>query len=205
MLASTEPFDATAAAAAGDAAAAALRARVPAAERVEFDEALEEARIALDLRDDNGPMTVEWTMGLLRRALLEVGRRLVERGGLAAAEDAVELALDELAPLLVDGAGPSAADVSERGAARRGARAVRPPATLGEPEPEPDLSVFPAGLAKMTRTAMIAVSLLEREPVALSADSGVLVAGLGVGTEPYVGTGTRRRTGRGRPRRRRAR
>jgi phosphohistidine swiveling domain-containing protein len=187
VLASTEPFDATAAAAAGDAAAAALRARVPAAEQVVFDESLEEARIALDLRDDNGPMTVEWTMGLLRRALLEIGRRLVERARLAAAEDAVELALDELAPLLVDGVGPSAADVSERGESRRAARAVRPPVTLGEPEPEPDLSVFPPGLAKMTRTAMIAVSLLEREPVALSADSGVLVAGLGVGTETYTG------------------
>jgi phosphohistidine swiveling domain-containing protein len=187
VLASTEPFDATAAAAAGDAAAAGLRARVPAGERAVFDESLEEARIALDLRDDNGPMTVEWTVGLLRRALLEVGRRLVERGRLTAAEDAVELALDELSQLLLDGVGPSADAVADRGAARRGARAVRPPATLGEPEPEPDLSVFPVALAKMTRTAMIAVSLLEREPVERHADSGVLVAGLGVGTETFVG------------------
>jgi phosphohistidine swiveling domain-containing protein len=187
VLASTEPFDATAAAAAGDAAAVMLRARVPAAERPTFDEALDEARVALDLRDDNGPMTVEWTMGLLRRALLEAGRRLAERGALATSEDAVELTLAEVEQMLLTGTGPSADEVSARGAARRAARAAPPPPSLGEREPDPDLSVFPAPLAKMTRTAMTAVSLLEREQVAPSTAAGVLVSGLGVGAEAYVG------------------
>lgn len=187
VIASMEPFDATAAGVSGDAAAATLRARIPAAAQSAFDEALEEARVALDLRDDNGPMTVEWTMGLLRRALLEVGRRLAEVGRLATPEDAVELTLAEVAQLLLDDGGPTAEEVSARGESRRAARATTPPAALGDPEPEPDLSVFPVALAKMTRTAMTAVSLLEREPVALGADSGVLVAGLGVGTELYVG------------------
>ena len=54
-------------------------------------------------------------------------------------------------------------------------------------EPDPDLSVFPAALARMTRTAMMAVSLLEREDVAPNPTGGVLVAGLGVGRESYVG------------------
>ena len=186
VLASTEPFDATAAAVAGDAAAAALRAQVPAAAQPEFDEALEEARVALDMRDDNGPITVEWPLGLLRRALLESGRRLVESGGLATAEDAVELTVAEVAQLLLGDGGPSVEEVSRRGTARRAARAVMPPAALGEREPDPDLSVFPAALAKMTRTAMTAVSLLERDQTTSTAD-GVLVAGLGVGKERYVG------------------
>ena len=64
VLANIEPFDVRAAAATGDAAAAALRERVPSEPRAQFDEALAEARVALDLRDDNGPMTVEWTVGL---------------------------------------------------------------------------------------------------------------------------------------------
>ena len=187
VLASTQPFDEAAAAAAGDAAAASLRARVPATERAAFDEALAEARLALDLRDDNGPMTVEWTMGLLRRALLEAGRRLVERGRLATAEEAVELTLAEVEQLLIGDGGPSAAEVSARAVSRRVARVTPTPGSLGAREPDPDLSVFPAALARMTRTAMMAVSLLEREDVAPNPTGGVLVAGLGVGRESYVG------------------
>lgn len=187
VLASTAPFDHDAAGAAGDAAAAALRTRVPEAERTRFDEALHEARVALDLRDDNGPITTEWTVGLLRRALLEVGRRLVARGALADPADAVELTLDEVEGLLAGGAVPSAQEVTARGEARRAALAVTPPATLGERDPEPDLSVFPRPLARLARMALIAVSLLERADVTPDRSAGVLVAGMGVGTVPYIG------------------
>ncbi len=34
----------------------------------------------MDLRDDNGPTTAEWPLGLLRMALLELGRRMVAAG-----------------------------------------------------------------------------------------------------------------------------
>jgi rifampicin phosphotransferase len=187
VLAGAEPFDVTAAGAAGDAAAAALRARVPEDQRGRFDEALEEARVALDLRDDNGPMTVEWTVGLLRRALLEVGRRLVDRGALAVAEDAVELTLDEVGQLLDGGGGPSPAEVMERRTARHAARAVTPPATLGDPDPEPDLSVFPAPLAELVRMTTTVVALLERADQSPTDDAAVVATGLGVGTDAYVG------------------
>ncbi len=60
--------------------AAALRERVPAEDRPAFDTALGDARAVMDMRDDNGPLTYEWPAGLLRRALLEVGRRLVAPG-----------------------------------------------------------------------------------------------------------------------------
>ena len=63
-----------------DRIAAALRARVPESERTRFDELLGDARGVMDMRDDNGPLTCEWPAGLLRRGLLEVGRRLVARG-----------------------------------------------------------------------------------------------------------------------------
>ena len=59
-----------------EACAAALRERVPAAERATFDDLLTEARFAMNLRDDNGPTTAEWRLGLLRRAMLETGDRL---------------------------------------------------------------------------------------------------------------------------------
>jgi len=41
---------------------------------------LAEARASMDLRDDNGPHTLEWPLGLIRLALLELGRRMVNRG-----------------------------------------------------------------------------------------------------------------------------
>ena len=53
-----------------EALATELRALVPTDERARFDERLAEARAAMDLRDDNGPCTAEWPLGLLRRALL---------------------------------------------------------------------------------------------------------------------------------------
>ncbi len=44
-----------------------IRDRVPDADRGEFDSLLATARDAMDLRDDNGPVTAEWPLGLLRR------------------------------------------------------------------------------------------------------------------------------------------
>ena len=62
-----------------------IRARVPMAHQEDFDSRLEEARAAMNLRDDNGPTTAEWPLGLLRLALLEArssdGRRRARRGG----------------------------------------------------------------------------------------------------------------------------
>jgi pyruvate,water dikinase len=187
VAAATEPFDAAAAARSGDAAAAELRLAVPEPDRAAFDQALAEARVALDLRDDNGPMTVEWTMGLLRRALLEAGARLVERGALTRAEDAVELTMEEIASLLRGATTPTAAAITERGAARRAATAIVPPASLGVRDPDPDLSVFPGPLADAARTAITAVALLERADVTGDREPDDLVAGLGVGSEAYVG------------------
>ena len=45
----------------------------------------------MNLRDDNGPTTAEWPLGLLRLALLEVGRRMVTTGRAEHAADALEL------------------------------------------------------------------------------------------------------------------
>src|SRR5690606_2886916 len=78
-----------------DAVAQRLRERVPVAERSTFDEYLSDARAVMDMRDDNGPLTAEWPLGLLRLALLEAGRRLVVSGRLVDAEHALGLTLDE--------------------------------------------------------------------------------------------------------------
>ena len=159
---------------------AALRAKVPAEHRDEFDEMFEEARAVYGLRDDNGPLTAEWPIGLLRRAMVEAGRRLVASGRLHDPEHAVEVDVDELIDLL-DGKGPSADEIAERAELRRQQGAAEAPLWLGPPESDPPVHLFPSFTARGI-TAVLAVAKAmdtptEREPL----------CGTGIGAEPYAG------------------
>ena len=77
-----------------------IRAQVDAEHRPLFDELLDGARRAYGLRDDNGPLTAEWPMGLMRRAYLEAGRRLAASRRLEQPQHAFELDGVELAAVL---------------------------------------------------------------------------------------------------------
>jgi len=88
-----------------------VRAGVPVAHQEDFDSRLEEARAAMNLRDDNGPTTAEWPLGLLRLALLEMGRRMVVAGLAAQAADALELHPHEISLATLTGSGPSIAEL----------------------------------------------------------------------------------------------
>ena len=166
--------------------ASSLRQRVPVDQRGRFDELLAEARAAMDLRDDNGPNTVEWPLGLLRRGLLEAGRRLVAADRLAAPEHALELEPAEVAPLLRDGEGPSADEVASRAARRLRDKALDPPATLGPPQPEPPLDALPPNLGRMVKMVQCVtreLGIAERDGAA-QVDS---MDGAGVGDAAYRG------------------
>jgi phosphohistidine swiveling domain-containing protein len=162
----------------------ALRARVPPDRRALFDELLAEARYGLRLRDDNVGVRWNWPVGLLRRALLEVGRRLQGRGLLVDAAHVIELDPTEVAPLLRagDADGPAAAAVAERAARRLAIEAAGPPSTLGEPEAPPPLDAFPAPMARATRAMLAMIRAMEGEarPEPLH--------GTGVGEAAYRGT-----------------
>jgi pyruvate,water dikinase len=164
------------------AAVTALRERVPEQERAVFDDCLAEARHVYGLRDDNGPITAEWPIGLLRRALLEAGRRLHERGLLHEPEQVVELHLDE-ATALVTGAtsAPSPDEVAERAAARAAQAVVQAPPVLGRDDGPPALSAFPPGLARVTAAVLAAVEAID-PPAARTP-----LAGTGIGTRSYTG------------------
>jgi rifampicin phosphotransferase len=162
--------------AAGAPDAGALRDRVPVGDRALFDDLITEARAVYDLRDDNGPIICEWPTGLLRRAMLEAGRRLP-----GIDENVTELSLDEVTSLLVDGTGPSPSSVSARAALRAEMAALVPPLTLGDPEPEPPLLLFPAPLARAVRVVIAAVSNID-SPVERSP-----MTGTGIGSVPYTG------------------
>jgi pyruvate,water dikinase len=161
----------------------ALRSQVPAEERAQFDELLAEARYGMRQRDDSAGVRWNWSGGLLRRALLEAGRRLADAGRLEHAEHAAELTPDELAPLLLHGIGPRAAEVAERAARRDLVEAAHPPDTLGDPEPPPPIDALPAAMARATAALM---TVLEAEGLSAAPIPGQL-SGTGIGTNTYRG------------------
>ena len=171
---------ATSATAAEDAVAE-LRARVPEADRATFDEIVEDARLSYGLRDENGPLTYEWPAGLLRRALLESGRRLTSAGHLKEPNEVFELTAAEVAELLRDGSGPDRAEIERRAAERRWWATLAPPERLGKEEPPPPVAVLPPNLARMTRIVLTVVDTLESK-------STKALHGMGIGDQPYTGT-----------------
>ena len=159
-----------------EALAAELRARVPSANRDEFDRHLSDARNVMDMRDDQGPMTIEWPIGLLRRALLETGMRL------GVGHDAFELTPSEARSLF--GRDTPSADVLARRAAQRAEHAaMEPPASLGQAEPEPPLSALPTPLSQTV--AMVQVALKYTGMAAASEQDPL--SGAGIGTSSYSG------------------
>ncbi|MEY2415784.1 MAG: rifampicin phosphotransferase [Ilumatobacteraceae bacterium] len=137
-----------------------IRARVPVAHQEDFDSRLEEARAAMNLRDDNGPTTAEWPLGLLRLSLLELGRRMVAAGQAAAAADALELRPDEISLATVIGNGPSVEELDRRRCNRRAEALLDPPMSLGERGPEPPLELLPKPLADVVRMVKIVIEQL---------------------------------------------
>ena len=161
-----------------------VRSRVPVGDRGLFDELLVEARYGMRQRDDNAGIRWNWSGGLLRRALLEAGRRLVERGRLDQANHVVELTPEELAPLLRGESGPSATDVAARASERDFIEAARAPDMLGDPEPPPPIDALPRPMARATAALM---TVLEAEGLAADAGPGDALSGTGIGSATYRG------------------
>lgn len=137
-----------------------VRTWVPIAHQEDFDNRLEEARSAMNLRDDNGPTTAEWPLGLTRLALLEVGRRMVAAGCAEQAADALELHPHEISLGTMTGSGPMAGELGRRRQQRRRLAALDAPLSLGEPEPAPPLELLPRPLADLVRMVQIVIEQL---------------------------------------------
>ncbi len=164
-----------------EAIAADLRASVPADQRPMFDQVLGDARAVMDMRDDNGPLTVEWPLGLLRRAMLEAGTRLADRHLVTDLDHVFEVTHEEARSLLVGGL-PAASELAERAELRTRRAALTPPASLGPVEPEPPLDVLPDPLPKLV--AMVQLSMTHLGMDGAIDDS---LDGVGIGTEIYTG------------------
>lgn len=132
-----------------DELAANLREQTPMEHRDQFDELVEEARLVYRLRDERGIYSEITAIGLLRRALLEIGRRAFERGQLTDVELLTEATTEEAASIL-RGGGPSAEDLIERRDVRQELTEAGAPRFLGDPPPPPPpLEELPPPMARM--------------------------------------------------------
>lgn len=132
-----------------DALAAEVREQVPAENREEFDELIDEARALYRLRDERGLFSDIVAIGLLRRAMLEIGRRAQERGTIDDSAHILEATTVEAA-LLLSGAGPTGDELAARGELRLRLTAEGAPRHLGPPPPPPPpVDDLPPALARL--------------------------------------------------------
>jgi len=164
-----------------------VRERVPASERTRFDDLLADARACYGVRDDNVALTFMWPSGLVRRALLEAGRRLADRRQLRDATHVFALGEAEIAAALA-GASDLAEEAAGRTAHGAAAEADGAPAHLGEDEgPPPDPRLFPTAMAELLAAVLIGFELEEAlggQPAGVATWTGT---GTEVGTTTYTG------------------
>ena len=142
-------------------ALAAIRARVPSAHHAEFDALLAEARLVYRVRDERVFHGDTMANGIVRRAILAVGERLVSQGRAKDREDLVDATPDEIVALLEGRPGPSADDLAERARWRRETPITLAPPTLGfEPSPPPPPEWLPPDAARLQRITMLIMSLI---------------------------------------------
>ena len=142
-----------------DARIAGVRERVPEQHRAQFDELLEEARVTYRIRDERGVYSDIWASGIMRRAALAAGRRLVAAGRVHDAEHLVcDAGFDEMCALVAGDDGPSADELARRHAARTAHTAKDAPPVLGDPPPPPpDLAGLPPAAARVMRAMGIVI------------------------------------------------
>jgi len=135
-----------------------VRGKVPTEHRQQFDELLEEARLTYKIRDERGVFSDIWASGIMRRAVISCGTRLVERGRLHDAEHLVDADFDEMASLLSGTSAPTADELAGRYRLRTSLTAKDAPQHLGDPpSPPPDPSGLPPAPRRMMRAMGIVI------------------------------------------------
>jgi phosphohistidine swiveling domain-containing protein len=138
-----------------------VRAQVPEAHRVQFDQLLGEARLTYRLRDERGIYSDIWAAGIMRRAALGAGRRVASRGRIAAPLQMLDASLEEMCALVAGSNGPSADELANRAAYRASCTAKDAPPLLGPPKtPPPDLTALPPGVSRVMRAIFISLGHL---------------------------------------------
>ena len=133
-----------------DALADEIRADVPTEHQAAYDELLAEARLVYRLRDERGLYSDAAAVGILRLALIELGRRLADAGRINFMYDTLDVTAAEIDQLLDGDASPTADELSARVARRKELSALGAPKTLGPHDPEPPpLDTLPSSIARV--------------------------------------------------------
>ncbi len=142
-------------------ALAAIRERVPPAHHAEFDALLAEARLVYRVRDERVFHGDTMANGIVRRAILAVGERLVSQGRAKDPEDLVDATPGEIEALLKGRSYPTAEELAARARWRRETPITAAPATLGfEPSPPPPPEWLPPDAARLQRITALIMSLI---------------------------------------------
>ncbi len=184
LLAEPEPVDHGGADSVADRARQALSPE----HRAEFDRVLAAAQEIYPVREDNTIIVGDRPLALLRRTMLEAGRRLAARGDIPNPADAAYLFIYELRSALET---QTSADLTEQVILRRGeeawARAHPGPAYVGKQAPPPDMTYLPSPLRQVNEPILWAVSHEYPTPTTPPADTDVLLAG--VAASPGIAEG----------------
>lgn len=172
-----------------DSFAAEVRSEVPAEHLELFDELLGEARANYRLRDERGIYSEITAIGILRLALLEIGRRAVAAGQVHQAEHLLDATLAEASAVLTGGP-VSAEQMRDRGVLRRALTAEGAPRYLGPPPPPPPTDELPPPLARLMSATGFMIDAVLGQLEAAAGDESVIV---GIGTNPGAYEGVARR------------
>jgi phosphohistidine swiveling domain-containing protein len=168
--------------------AAQLRQRVPEARRAEYDVLFEEACFAFGLQEANVGLTMYWPAGLVRRALLAAGSRLVASGLIEQPVHVLEATQAELDALFGGpGEAPSATELARRAAARHAFNQITPPHTLGEPDTSPPDDALPPALSRVTKAYMSYLMNMDTDQQKQAQNTEKHLHGLGVSQGTYTG------------------
>lgn len=138
-----------------------VRQRLAPADRDGFDRALAVARSRYPLREDTVILAGDVPLGLTRRWLVEVGRRLVTEGVIGRGEDAAYLEPDQLVAALCGTAEVAAlrADVVQRRSEEAWVRGRPGPLTVGRQSAPPDVTGLPGPFRKVNEAVLWFVGL----------------------------------------------
>ncbi len=155
-----------------------------AADRQRFDDALAYAELVYPIREDNAILTDQMVVGLVRRAGVEAGRRLVARGLARKVEDAMMLGVDQIEDLL--GRGADARPLVDRH--RRELAWVRSnpgPAHYGAaPAEPPNLRGLPKAARRVNEALIF---LMSQELTRPQQQSGGVIRGIAASAGTYRG------------------
>jgi pyruvate,water dikinase len=166
-------------------ARASLAERHPEA-RGRFERLLRRAERFYPIREDNEVRTTNVPLGLTRRALLEVGRRLAAAGMIDQRDDVFLLRREEAERALLERADLRALTCA-RWAERAWAQAHPGPASYGSAPPEPDLSGLPAAARFVHEATAWLIDRVLAPTAAGHRQAGPIIEGIPAAPGRYTG------------------